>query len=257
VFLDLDETVMVEHESVDRAFLTICRALAGSLAKGTALMRSLRTHARTLWHAGPAYEYCGRVGISSWEGLTGLFPGDHPELSALRAWLPDYRQDAWRLALTESGTQGAPGPEELTARLGFQRSRHHLCYPESREVLAGLTPTYRLALITNGSTEMQNQKIDRAGVRGYFEHITISGELHTGKPDPRVFRHALEGMRISADHALMVGDSLRSDIGGAHAAGMRAVWVDRSGDADPGDEAPEARIKTLTELPALLVNKRA
>ena len=252
VLLDLDETVMVEHESVDRAFLTVCQTLSDGDEAASALMHSLRAHARALWHAGPAYGYCERVGVSSWEGLTGSFPGEHPDLVALRGWLSEYRREAWTAALKESKTRNAPDEVELTARLRFQRARQHICYPESREVLADLAQYYRLAIVTNGSEDVQNEKIDRAAIRNHFETITISGELHTGKPDPKVFEHALAGMSVSADRAVMVGDSLRSDIEGAHAAGISAVWLDRSRRSDPGTAAPEATITSLVELSDLL-----
>ena len=64
-----------------------------------------------------------------------------------------------------------------------------------------------------------------------------------------MFRHALSLLGAAADAAVMVGDSLDRDVEGARAAGLRAVWINRTGQPQPDGVTA---ITTLAELPALL-----
>ena len=84
----------------------------------------------------------------------------------------------------------------------------------------------RLALLTNGTKEFQRAKIDRFGLESLFECIVIEGEFGTGKPDQRVFSHALDSLDTLPSDAWMVGDNLHADIGGAQALNIYSIWVD-------------------------------
>ena len=70
------------------------------------------------------------------------------------------------------------------------------------------------------------------------------------KPHPSIFASALQLVDVTADAAVMVGDSLRHDVEGAMRAGMRAVLIHRGEMTPPECAAPV--IRTLRELPALL-----
>jgi putative hydrolase of the HAD superfamily len=65
------------------------------------------------------------------------------------------------------------------------------------------------------------------GIAVYFDAVVISARAGFAKPDARIFAVALERLGISAGEALHVGDSEAQDIAGAHAAGVRAVLIDR------------------------------
>jgi putative hydrolase of the HAD superfamily len=67
--------------------------------------------------------------------------------------------------------------------------------------------------------------LERHGVLGHFDHWSFSDEVGTYKPDPRIFGHALDGLGAAPADAWHVGDLRRTDIAGAHAAGMRAARV--------------------------------
>ena len=89
-----------------------------------------------------------------------------------------------------------------------------------------------------------------AAALGIDADFSLSSRDHGRvKPCPTIFAAALERARTTAARALMVGDSLRDDIGGARAAGLRAVLVDRLGRYP--DHVGE-RIRSLAELPALV-----
>ena len=111
-----------------------------------------------------------------------------------------------------------------------------------------------MALVTNGNAEWQRWKIDKFEVGRYFDAIVNEGELGFGKPDPRIFRYALERLNVPASEAWMVGDNLRFDIAGGHDARLFTVWVDGEGKGLPDDPPalPDRSIASLAELPKLL-----
>jgi putative hydrolase of the HAD superfamily len=90
------------------------------------------------------------------------------------------------------------------------------------------------------------------GLDGHLDSVTFSAEVGWRKPSPRIFEAAMRALGTSAARTVMVGDSEAADIAGAHAAGMRAVLVKRSGDG--GSSAADAVIATLRELPGALGN---
>lgn len=91
--------------------------------------------------------------------------------------------------------------------------------------------------------------LDRLGLTMQFDCIVISGEVWVDKPDPRIFRLALDALSCAPDEALFVGDSLSTDMAGSRAVGCRPVLIDMDG-RHPG--YPGERITRLSELLALM-----
>ncbi|MBN1655061.1 MAG: HAD-IA family hydrolase [Deltaproteobacteria bacterium] len=108
----------------------------------------------------------------------------------------------------------------------------------------------RLALVSNGSSAFQRDKLSRFDLDRFFEITLIEGELGYGKPDPRIFRQALSQMGVPARDAWMVGDNLEADIAGAKRIGLFAVWNDyaRIGLKEPVQEMPDLIINHLSDL---------
>jgi putative hydrolase of the HAD superfamily len=100
--------------------------------------------------------------------------------------------------------------------------------------LAQLKPHYRFGLLTNGFSDHQRRKIAGAQIGNWFDAIVVSGDLGISKPDARPFQSILSQLGVEPGSALMVGDSLHSDVQGAQNVGMQAVWVNRTG--KPGDD---------------------
>lgn len=59
----------------------------------------------------------------------------------------------------------------------------------------------------------------------YFDHIIVSGDYPFEKPDPAIYRLSLEGLGVTADEALFVGDTVETDIDGAKQAGIDSLWL--------------------------------
>ena len=85
--------------------------------------------------------------------------------------------------------------------------------------------SYRIGLLTNGDSARQWAKIHSCGLCTYFDHIIVSGDYPFEKPDPAIYRLSLEGLGVTADEALFVGDTVETDIDGAKQAGIDSLWL--------------------------------
>ena len=91
----------------------------------------------------------------------------------------------------------------------------------------------------------------------YLDFVLPSGAVGLAKPNPAFFRVALDTVGVAPSEAVMVGDSYRADVRGAWAAGMDALWLDRTEGVTitPDDEpAPtDVRvIRSLDEVPEIV-----
>ncbi len=191
------------------------------------LATGARRRARELWYSIPEHPYCMRVGISSWEGLWCRFEGERPEVRALRAWAPTYRREAWRLALIDQGIRDDQLADELGECFGAERRSRHELFDDARAALEAVAESYSLALVTNGASCLQREKLQAVGLSEYFESVVVSSDLGVAKPSVAIFAHALDQLRVKGEHATMVGDSLTRDVEGAIAAGLRGIWLGR------------------------------
>ncbi len=252
LLFDLDETLMVEEPAAVAAFNATALIAAARYDIDPAMLAlGARARARELWYAVPTYEYCMRIAISSWEGLWCRFEGDGPDERALRDWSPTYRREAWNLALADQGVEDTPLAEELAERFGVERRARHEVFADV-VALDQLKESHSLALVTNGAACLQREKLAASDLSHYFEAVVVSADLGVAKPDASVFEHALSQLSVDSDHAVMVGDSISKDVDGALAAGLGAVWVNRSGHPAPSDRPDLVEISTLSDLPSAL-----
>lgn len=85
---------------------------------------------------------------------------------------------------------------------------------------------WRLGIITNGTTIVQQAKIDQAGLRTYVDVAIDSESAGFDKPDLRIFEIAADQLGVDlGPHGWMVGDMLNKDIEGGLAAGLRTIWL--------------------------------
>lgn len=98
-------------------------------------------------------------------------------------------------------------------------------FDHSIEVLDYLKQKYRLAMITNGSVESQQGKLNKINISDYFEKIVISGSYGIHKPDRRIFQIMLDQLEIEPNEAMYVGDGLGNDVIGAMSVGINPIWV--------------------------------
>jgi HAD superfamily hydrolase (TIGR01549 family) len=103
--------------------------------------------------------------------------------------------------------------------------------PEAVRRLAGRA---RIGIVTNNTVREQTEKLRVLHLDRAVDFLVTSEEVGVGKPDPAIFRAALERATVGPEDAVMVGDSWESDVVGARRAGIRAVWFNRFGAPRPG-----------------------
>ncbi|MFC4809506.1 HAD family hydrolase [Paenibacillus sp. GCM10023250] len=255
VLFDLDDTLLWDDRSVQEAFDATCAAAAALTGvDARALEEAVRREARALYESYETFPFTKMIGINPFEGLWANFlEGEQEEFRKLGALAPGYRKDAWTRGLQALGVNDEALGAELAEQFPAERRKRPYVYEETFEVLNELKGKYKLLLLTNGSPDLQREKL--AGVPDivpYFDHIVISGEFGKGKPSADIFRHALERLGIEPEHGIMVGDKLTTDILGANTIGMTSVWVNRHGATRTDDIIPTHEIKHLSELLPLL-----
>ena len=115
----------------------------------------------------------------------------------------------------------------------------------------------RLGLVSNAfdPPALLHRDLAELGIAERLDVALFSSEVGRRKPDPEIFRRALDALAVDASEALFVGDTLASDIAGAAALGMRtcqALWF--RADDDPG--APEPDFQAFTQLDVLTIARR-
>ena len=146
---------------------------------------------------------------------------------------------------------------EVDAAACMKRYEHnlsigHYFLPGAEEAVKKLHEKYRLFLVSNGTATVQHGRLTSAGLYPYFEQVFISQEIGYNKPDKAYFDRCFERIPgFAPEKALMVGDSLTSDIKGGINAGLKTVWVNPE-HKKCGDIRPDYEIEGLCQLEALL-----
>ena len=253
VIFDLDDTLTVHQAAYDESYLAIAKTIACRHDVDPIVVASsmpviiLRAGAMT-----PQSEFLRRIGIGGRDLLWGEAGNNRPELADISTRLDDFRVSAWRSVLQSLGICDHPHAARLAEQFPDEMWRRIKPFPEVQSVVRCLADRFNLGILTNGMPPHQHRKLAESGVADAFEAVITSGGIGVGKPDSAAFDAVLEAMQVSASEALMVGDTFERDIMGAVAAGLRAVWIDRSPDGKPRPDVPCTRISSLSELLELL-----
>lgn len=108
----------------------------------------------------------------------------------------------------------------------------------------------QLGLVSNGPSPFQERNFEALGVSEAFDTLVVSEAVGFRKPDPRIFRLALERLGRTAEETVFVGDNPDADIAGAKGAGLRAVWMRNPHWPECG--AADASCDRLRDLPPIL-----
>jgi putative hydrolase of the HAD superfamily len=255
VLFDLDDTLLWDDRSVTEAFKDTCRLAAEATGVNEAeLEAAVRREARALYETYETFPFTQMIGINPFEALWGHFKrGDHPMFRKLEQLAPEYRVNVWTRGLAAVGINNPELGQQLAEWFPAQRRNLLYVYDETFAVLDELQGSYKLLLLTNGSPDLQQEKLDGTpALIPYFDSIVISGDFGEGKPSTKLFDHAMAQIGITASEGIMVGDKLTTDILGANRVGMTSVWINRHGAFRNDDIIPSYEIKSLSELPELL-----
>jgi HAD superfamily hydrolase (TIGR01549 family) len=100
--------------------------------------------------------------------------------------------------------------------------------PGAIELLQILKGSYTIGIISNNLLDEQLNKMRRIGIVEHIDTFAISEEVGVAKPDPKIFEVALERAGVTADEAILIGDSWNNDVLGALQVGIRPIWFNRN-----------------------------
>jgi HAD superfamily hydrolase (TIGR01549 family) len=133
----------------------------------------------------------------------------------------------------------------------FAGSREALQAVRSARSLPGFRR--QVGIITNGPTEVQRAKIALLGLEELVDFVLISEEFGAAKPDPSIYHAALARMGVEPGEVAFVGDTAEYDMAGAHAAGIRTVWINAETSDWPGPgRAPDFTVAHIMDVPHLV-----
>ncbi len=207
LFCDLDETLTSDRESITFSVQHVIHLIQERfpfLEKDLILDTYLRINT---WH---------------WENFD-LSPIRHVQDTV------ETRALIWNEVLHELNVSESDFAVFIAKEFEKARSQTYRCYPDSVPVLQSLQGRIPIILVTNGNTLMQRWKIKHCGLEPYMDAIFIGQEVGVSKPEPRMFELALDVVKVSPSHVLMVGDHPEKDITGAKHMGCLTAWMLRDG----------------------------
>ncbi len=164
--------------------------------------------------------------------------------------LTQLRIEVFRRAFSEGGYSES---KALAASTGafevFYRERNRVeFFPDVLAGLAELKSAYEMYSISNG-----NADIAMVGLAAIFSRHFSAISVGAAKPDPRIYRAAIEAAGVQAHEVLHVGDDPEQDVAAAAAVGMKTVWANYGDRLWPDNLArPDGEIGAFAELPGLL-----
>ena len=147
----------------------------------------------------------------------------------------------------------AVDPKACASQYTQNLAKGDFILPGAEDVLIALQGKYQLYLASNGTTWVQKERIAGSGIGKYFDDIFISQEMGANKPALEFFNacfRAIPGFK--KENAMIVGDSLTSDILGGKNAGIVTCWYNPKGKPQNPEILPDYEITELADLLPLL-----
>lgn len=233
ILFDLDDTLIHAYGGAEAAWLVVATELAADPAPLSPV------------------EVADAVGV-----FARQFWSDPVRHRHWRQRLADARREIAAGSFAALAGAGRPVPSaevalRLADRYSAYRDEQMRLFPDAHQVIDALKVRgTRLALVTNGASEVQRAKIARFDLASRFDHIQIEGEHAFGKPDERAYLHALRQFGADARETWMVGDNLEWEVAAPQRLGIFAIWFDGAGKGLPADArvTPDRIVRTLSEL---------
>lgn len=141
-------------------------------------------------------------------------------------------------------------PEQLNAYYMDRLCETGFVLDGTVDVLQAIYDRYTLYIVTNGVDRIQRARLNNAGITHFFKTVFTSEEIGAGKPSAAFFEKVFDRIPFSKEQALLVGDSLTSDIRGGIAFGVDTCFVNWNG--APHNDHPTYEVRDLRELLKLL-----
>lgn len=121
----------------------------------------------------------------------------------------------------------------------------------SIEIIDDLRKKYKVALLSNGASKSQHDKIDYVDLPRHFDEVIVTGDYDFSKPDKRIYEIMADKLGVKCEECLFVGDTFSSDILGAIRANMIPIWLFPITER-PADRYKGYRIEKLEEIYEIL-----
>lgn len=228
IFFDLDGTILDWQTGMEESWLASCEKHCDGSYAPAQLHAAIRARRTWFWDD-PDRAYRGRMDL---DGAS---------------------REIVRHAFADLGLRDDDVAHSLADYYRALRTAAIAPYPGAIETLQAFRERgIAMALLTNGEARNQRRSVEKHALEQYFDCIVIEGEFGTGKPDERVFRHALAATGCDPERAWMVGDNLEADIATPHRLGMHTVWVDAEsrGLPESAPVRPHRIVRAIAELVA-------
>ncbi len=196
----------------------------------------------------------GELGISSRENFLTTFKEVNARLWDLydRELITSdvIRKERFHQILTSFDVHAPSLCETLSVEYLHRCPRKGNLMPHALETLQYLSAKYNLTIITNGFEEVQHVKLTAGKVDHFFDHVITSQKAGHKKPSKQIFEYARQVNNIAFHEAIMIGDNLVTDIGGARNAGIDTVYFNPLGVSH--EETVSYEIRGLEELLSFL-----
>jgi len=165
-----------------------------------------------------------------------------------------WRISLWEKALCEQGINHSKLAEQLNDLFHLDRMAFYQFLPGVKKMLTELLDHYIGVIITNGDSGIQRPKLKACHAENYFDHIIVGGEEPFEKPHPSIFYKACDLAKCSPEDAIIVGDSLNTDIlGGLNSGLASTIWVNPKNKKIPENGPfPNDQIVSALELPFIM-----
>lgn len=221
VFLDLDDTLLDFHEA-EKAALSTALTHFGISPEENILDR---------YH---------EINKAQWERL------ERGELTR-----EQVKTERYRILFSELGIDISPA--EFTHYYESRLGIGHWFIDGAEELLEALYGKYSLFLASNGAKKVQDSRLDSAGIKKYFDKIFISEQIGSNKPDKEFFDKCFSEISgFDKSQAVIIGDSLTSDIKGGKNADIKTIWLNRNRCENRTDIIPDFEVSALSQIPDLL-----
>src|SRR5215469_9820638 len=228
ILFDMDDTILAYSHNADHSWKAVINSFASKVedVKPEALLKAIKASAAAYW-SDPEKHRLGRLNLDA------------------------TRQQIVASALRQLDVNDVSLARDMALAYAVEREESISPFPGAIDTLRTLRECgVQLALLTNGSAEIQRRRIEKHQLVSFFDYILIEGEFGVGKPDERVYLHALDQLKVLPREAWMVGDNLEWEVVIPQRLGMFAVWLDVVGKGLPESSSihPDRIIHTLPEL---------
>lgn len=138
--------------------------------------------------------------------------------------------------------------EEIADYYENALSQQHDELPGALEAVRTISSSLPIAVVTNGIATIQRPRMENCSMYSCFSEIVISEEVGFSKPRPEMLLIALERLGVEPKDALMIGDSLTSDMRAAQNAGVDFLWYNPKGKDRPEDAWIQYETKLISDF---------